>query len=282
MKFINEGALVYIPDGKPFEEAVKRTTHMGIGAHQDDLEIMACHGILECFGRNDRWFSGVIVTNGSGSARSGLYENYTDEDMQKVRKTEQKKAAFTGEYGSAVLLDYPSSKIKTSNNTGPKEEIKELIELAAPEIVYTHNLADKHDTHISVTLRTIAAIRELPEGKRPLRLYGCEVWRDLDWLLDEDKIKFDVSMHQNISASLVGVFDSQIIGGKRYDLATAGRRLSNATYSESHAVDDSSSLIYAMDLTPLITNVDYDINDYIQEYVKRFSNDISSKISKFL
>jgi len=282
MKFNNNGAEVYIPDGKPFEEAVKRTTHMGIGAHQDDLEIMAYHGILECFGRNDRWFSGVIVTNGSGSARSGLYENYTDEDMQKVRKIEQKKAALIGEYGAAVLLDYSSSKIKNSNYVESKEEIKELIELAAPEIVYTHNLADKHDTHVSVALRTIAAIRELPERKRPLRLYGCEVWRNLDWLLDEDKVKFDVSTHQNISASLVGVFDSQIIGGKRYDLATAGRRLSNATYSESHAIDASSSLIYAMDLTPLITNVNYDINDYIQEYVQRFSDDISSKISKFL
>ena len=31
--------------------AVAKTTHMAIGAHQDDIEIMAYHGVLECFGR---------------------------------------------------------------------------------------------------------------------------------------------------------------------------------------------------------------------------------------
>ena len=68
MKFKNETAQIFIPDGLPAAEALARTTHLAIGAHQDDLEIMAIDGILQCFQRQDRWFSGVVVTNGRGSA----------------------------------------------------------------------------------------------------------------------------------------------------------------------------------------------------------------------
>ena len=66
------------------------------------------------------------------------------------------------------------------------------------------------------------------------------MWRDLDWLMDADKVVFDVSAHENLQAALLGVFDSQICGGKRYDLATMGRRRANATYFASHGVDVST------------------------------------------
>jgi len=70
----------------------------------------------------------------------------------------------------------------------------------------------------------IAALREMPADHRPKKVYGCEVWRDLDWMVDSDKVVFAVDGHENIQNSLVGVFDSQIAGGKRYDLATQARR----------------------------------------------------------
>ena len=66
MAFHLDTAEVFVPDGVPAEEALARSTHVAVGAHQDDLEIMAFAGILECFGRDDRWFTGVVVTNGSG------------------------------------------------------------------------------------------------------------------------------------------------------------------------------------------------------------------------
>ena len=84
MKFYLETAEVFVPDGLPAAEALARTTHMAVGAHQDDLEIMAFAGILECFQREDKWFTGVVVTNGSGSPRDDLYKDYTDEEMQVV------------------------------------------------------------------------------------------------------------------------------------------------------------------------------------------------------
>ena len=52
---LNSNADFFAPDRKPLKEALGRTTHLAIGAHSDDLEIMAYHGIAECFGRSDRW-----------------------------------------------------------------------------------------------------------------------------------------------------------------------------------------------------------------------------------
>ena len=96
MNFKLKSAQLYIPDGLPQAEALARTTHMGIGAHQDDLEIMAIDGILKCFQQDDKWFTGVVVTDGRGSPRSGLYANYSDDQMQQVRVKEQIKAAVVG------------------------------------------------------------------------------------------------------------------------------------------------------------------------------------------
>jgi len=280
MDLHNPSAEIYVPDGSPVDIALSRTTHMSIAAHQDDIEIMAFHGILECFGKSDKHFTGITATNGSGSPRDGLYANYTDDDMQKVRRKEQKKAAFLGEYSAHVFLDYTSGAVKASANTEVIDDLKKVIRAAGPQVIYTHNLADKHDTHVATALRVIEAIRELPKEARPQRLYGCEVWRSLDWLNDDDKVVFNVEAHENLAMSLVGVFDSQICGGKRYDLATMGRRRANASYFASHGVDESTSLIYGLDLTPLIANERLDISEYLGGFLSRFAREVSSRIAK--
>ena len=280
MKFHHETAEIFVPDGSPEEAALARTTHMCIAAHQDDIEIMAYHGVLECFGHPDRGFLGVVVTNGSGSPRDDLYAHYTDEDMQKVRRVEQKKAAYVGEYCAQVFLDYPSSAVKDRGNPQVVKEIQSAVAAARPRVVYTHNLADKHDTHVAVVLRVIQALRGLPAEARPEKVYGCEVWRSLDWMHDREKVIFDVQAHENLAAALVGVFDSQICGGKRYDLATMGRRRANASYLESHGTDDSTALTFAMDLSPLIADPGLSLADYARGFVIRFAEDVSSKINK--
>ncbi len=278
----NPNAEIFVPDGKPVEEALARTTHMGVGAHPDDIEIMAFHGILECFGKPDKWFTAVVVTNGAGSPRVDLYENYTDEQMVEVRRAEQKKAAAVGEYAAAVLLQWSSSETKDPSNRAVVDDLKDVISAARPEVIYCHNLADKHDTHVASALRLIQALRELPEDARPKQLIACEVWRDLDWLLDEEKVAMDVSAHENLQASLLGIFDSQICGGKRYDLATMGRRRANATYWESHGVDIATHMIFGMDLTPLMNDPNLDPNEYVQERIRRFAEDVAERIKKLL
>ena len=198
----------------------------------------------------------------------------------RIRDVEQKKAAIIGDYAAQVLLDYPSSAVKDGANRDTVEDLTQLFERAKPEIVYTHNLADKHDTHVGVTLKVLKAIRALPGSQQPQNLYGCEVWRDLDWMVDSDKVSFDVSALENLQLALLGVFDSQISGGKRYDLATMGRRRANATYYASHATDIASGMAFAMDLTPLIKDPSMDIKAYIQGYMDRFTNDIKRETWK--
>ena len=280
MRFHLDTTEIYVPDGLPVEQALARTTHLAISAHQDDIEIMAAGPILECFQREDLWFTGVVVTDGRGSPRDDIYKNFTDEEMHTVRMKEQKKAAVVGEFAAQVLLDYPSKIIKNAGNTQPVEDITAILRASRPKAVYTHNLADKHDTHVAVAQRVIAAIRALPAAERPEKLYGCEVWRNLDWLVDSDKVTFDLSTHENLQAALLGVFDSQIAGGKRYDLASMGRRKANATYHESHGTDATQGLSFGMDLTPLIQNDHLDIRAYIQDYIARFSRDVIDRLER--
>jgi hypothetical protein len=101
-------------------------------------------------------------------------------------------------------------------------------------------------------------------------------------MLDSEKIIMDVSGRDNLAAALSGVFDSQISGGKRYDLATLGRRAANATFFESHSTDKSSQVIFGIDLTPLAADETLDIGDYACGFIQRFEQDVRQRIGKRL
>jgi LmbE family N-acetylglucosaminyl deacetylase len=279
VQFHNPTADLFVPDNLAPAEALARTTHLCISAHQDDIEIMAYHGVAECFARSDRWFTGVVVTNGAGSPRSGIYANYTDAEMQKVRVLEQRKAAYVGEYACQIQLGFTSAQVKDARSPAVVEDLRQILLAAQPEYVYLHNLADKHDTHVGVALRSIAALRTLTPDARPRKVYGCEVWRDLDWLMDDDKQLLPASARSNIAAALVGVFDSQVTGGKRYDLATAGRRLAHATYYAAHGTDQESALNFAMNLTPLVEDPQLDIATYVLGFIDRFRADVAARLT---
>ena len=272
--------VVYIPDGLEEEEALKRTTHLCIAAHEDDIEFMAFAPIAECFGKKEKWFCGVVTTDGAGSPRSGIYSNYTDEDMKTIRIEEQKKAAHIGGYGAQILLGYSSKEVKDKNNKAVVDDYVEILKATKPQFVYIHNLADKHETHVATAVKAIAALRKLPPEEQPEKVYGCEVWRNLDWLNDDEKVFLDCSRYSNLGRALSSVFDSQISGGKRYDLAAEGRRLANATFSESHACDAYTGLNYAMDLTPLIKDKSSDVADFVCGHIQRFENSVKALIGK--
>ncbi len=280
MKLHNSTARLFVPDQTA--DPIARITHLGIGAHQDDLEFMAYHGILACALSTDKWFGGVTCTDGAGSSRTGDYAHFTDAEMQQVRIREQEAAAVVGNYGAMIQLGYPSSAVKSPTDPSLKNDLLQILDAARPQAVYTHNPADKHDTHIGVFAATIQALREMPAANRPKEVFGCEVWRGLDWMMDSEKVVQDVSPHENLAAALNGVFDSQIAGGKRYDLATLGRRRANATYFESHASDDSESIAFAMDLAPLVADPSLDIVDYVLGFIRRFENDVRTKLTKRL
>jgi len=280
MKFHLDTAEIFVPDALPVEQALARTTYLCISAHQDDIEIMAAQPIIECFQQKDKWFTGVVVTDGRGSPRDKVYKDYSDEEMRLVRFKEQRKAAIVGEYAAQVMLDFPSKIIKDASRVEPVEDIMVLIRATKPQVIYTHNLADKHDTHLAVALRVIEALRRLEQAERPARLVGCEVWRALDWMVDADKVQMNVSDHENLQFALLGIFDSQIAGGKRYDLASMGRRRANATYFESHGVDATTGLSYAMDMSPLMSDATKDPAAFAQDFIQRFAQDVNERIRR--
>ena len=124
-----EVADVFVPDGsRDARAALGRTTHLAIGAHQDDLEFMAAHGVVECFQNSARWFTGVVVTDGAGSARDFEYKAYTNEQMMAVRQLEQRKAAFVGEYSAMLQLGHPSSVVKNAAAPGVVDDLVEHLE----------------------------------------------------------------------------------------------------------------------------------------------------------
>ena len=280
MKFHNNSAEIFLPTKPKSNKLLRETTHLAIAAHPDDLEMMASSSILKCMHESDQGFTGVVVTDGRNSPRGGKYGDYSDEEIRQVRRKEQKKAAVVGEYKALIMLDYRSGELKNLQSRDVIDDLQTILLRCRPEVVFTHNLADKHDTHVAVALRTIQAIRGLQEEERPEQLFGCEIWRDLDWLLDQDKQIFDTSSHQNLQLALIGVFDSQIEGGKRYDLAGISRRQAHGTFYESHNLTKMGSLAFGIDLTPLIKNENLDISSYICGYIERFENDVKDRISR--
>ena len=281
MNFSNSTATTFIPSDESERSALSRITHLGIGAHQDDLEFMAFHGIEACYRQTDKWFGGVTCTNGAGSARSGLYKDYSDEEMCQIRRREQDHAAVVGDYAAMVQLDYPSHAIKDPSNGAPVEDLLSVLKATTPDLVYTHNPADKHSTHVAVAANVLKALRALPSEERPKKVLGCEVWRGLDWMLDSDKTTLDVSRRPNLATAIGGIFDSQIAGGKRYDLAVDGRRIANATFYDSHSVDDAEKLWFAMDLTPLVEDPGLDPLEFTISFIQRFEKDVSGALGKY-
>lgn len=278
--FSQAGADVFVPDGSSIEDALARTTHLGIAAHADDLEFFAWHGISACFGSADSWFTGIVMTDGAGSPRTGRYAGFTEQQMVEARRAEQRAAAVIGEYSAVVQLAHPSAAIKDATNATPVEELAVLLERMRPQVVYLHNPADRHDTHIACFLRSLAALRIQPKERRPSKVYGCEVWRDLDWLVDDAKIALPAGDRPHIQAALAGVFDTQISGGKRYDLAVAGRRLAHATFHDSHTVDAATGLTFAMDLTPLVHDESLDPVAFTIAHVKRLADDVWARFTR--
>lgn len=279
---LNPRARLMIPDGLAAPEALRRTTHLGIGAHQDDLEFMAFHGILACYGQKDRWFGGVTITDGRGSSRAGKFQDWTDDQIAAERIREQDAAAVIGQYAFMAQLGHPSKSVRDARETVVRDDLFRILEATRPEVVYLHNLADKHDTHVGCALRCLEALRRLPKADRPQKVYGCEVWRDLDWLVDSEKTPMPVSARPELARTLNEVFATQIAGGKRYDLAVIGRRTANATFSQAHATDQESAMQWAMDLTPLVQDESLDPIAYATGFIDRLKTDVTNRLRQSL
>lgn len=282
MNFSQPRADIYAPSGEDPLSALARVTHLCIAAHQDDIEILAYDAICDCLDDpQHKAFAGVVVTDGGGSPRTGSYATCTDEQMKDIRRQEQRAAARLGNYAIQLQLAHPSADVKRPPAPALATDLAAIFSHCAPEVVYLHNPADKHDTHVAVFLRTLETLRALPADRRPRRVLGGEVWRDLDWLVDTDKVALDSGRRPELALALLQVFDSQVTGGKRYDLAAAGRRLAHATFHTSHATDRLQGITWAMDLTPLVNDPALDVAAFTLAHLEHLRADVFNRITRF-
>lgn len=264
---LNPQADFYVPDSTSLPAAMKRTTHLWVGAHQDDGELAGLHGILECYRSRTKWFSCVTCTDGG--------------KIKEIRQQEQRDAGDLGKYGSVIQLNYLSSTIKDSKDKKVIRDLTEIVQRTTPSIIYTHNIADKHDTHVAVALSLVGALREMHPKYHPQKLYGVEIWRGLDWLPDDKKVVLDVSKNERLAKKLIQAHTSQV-EGKRYDLANLGRQRANATYLNTHQTDDMKRVMYAMDLTPIIRgNHPFSLEAFVTGHALAFEASLRTKIMKY-
>ncbi len=254
-------------------------TDLCIAAHQDDSEIMAYHPILKGYQAPNRSFGTVILTDGASSPRTGDYAACSDEEMRRIRIREQKEAAIIGRYAFLGLLGHSSRTVKDPADETVVRELADLLLRLRPRFVYTHNFADKHDTHAAAALRTLTALRSVRDEYRPEQFILLEVWRGLDWLCDEDKLLMDTAGEPDLALRLLSVYRSQIQGGKDYGKAAIGRRFANATFLESHSTDSFSSCSYGLDATELIGS-DVSPQDFILGRIDRFASEVSDRLSR--
>lgn len=261
---------IFAPGGGDWRVALRSATHLGVGAHADDLEFMAFHGIEECR-RGGGQFAGVVLTDGAGSVGAAA-------DLREARRREQQEAAKIGGYAVVIQLGLTSTQLKDANDGAARALLEEIFQHAQPHVVYAHNPADRHDTHVAACLRVIDALRALPADRRPRKVYGCEVWRDLDWLTDGDRVRLDCGNDEKFAAALNAVFQSQIDGGKRYDLAVLGRRRAHATFDDAHRADEASMVTLAMDLTLLVSDPAMSVEDFTLAAMNRFRSDVRDRL----
>ena len=272
---LNKG-IIYLPK----KRKVEPVKYLCLCAHQDDNEIMAVDGILKGYRSKKFSFALAVTADGAGSARTGKFKDYTDEMMKKVRIEEQKAASEIGRYHSLYLLNYSSSEIKDVNNDDIVNDYINIIKELKPQVIYTHSVLDKHPTHVGVALKVIKAVRSLPKNEQPKLFYGCEVWRDLDWISDDKKVGFDLSRNEKLQKQLLNVFQSQIAGGKEYTKASMGRRYANATYFKSHSVDSYKMISFAISYEPLLKNPNLSIKAFALSFVDDLRYDIEEKIKE--
>lgn len=245
---------------------------LAVSAHKDDMEMFAFDGIVRA-ARGEGGFVGVVLTDGGQCPRAPQFAGVSDEDMAQLRTAEQKRAAEAGGYSALYLFEQTSSAVK-KRDKALVDGVTEILEsLPRLDVLYTHNPFDRHPTHVGAFCVAMDAVRRLPDDKKPLKIYGCEVWRDLDWLPDEVKVEFDVSGEENFAAELMSSFVTQN-AVKRYDIAALARRKAHATFGRSHEGDTSTGLIYAVDMTSLAYGDDADTEAFVRDILARFDGDL--------
>ncbi len=259
-------------------KSANTTNLLAISAHQDDIEIMAMDGILRAYGSKKYAFYAAVVGDGANCLKAGKYSEVSDKEMIEARNQEQLRASQIGEYSKLYFLKHAHSEIEQEENESIIKELQKLILEVKPEIVYTHNIFDKNPHHVKITQLVIDAINGLNIDDRPRLLYGCEIFRSLDWLPDKYKITFDLSDNKELQQRLVNVYDTRVEQSRNYTKAVMGRKLANAAFVSSNcATDEDKMYWYGINLTPVIQK-NISLNEYCIKILNDFNRELLTNI----
>lgn len=247
--------------------------YLAVSAHKDDMEMFAFDGIVKAYGKNA--FAGVVLTDGGACPRAEQFKDVSDDDMAELRTVEQKRAAEKGGYAALWLFEKTSAEIKARSRDIVEQLAAIMRRYPRLDVLYLHNPFDRHPTHVAACLVALDAVNLLNDDEKPRKIYGCEVWRDLDWVADEDKVVFDVSGYETLASDLMSVFVTQN-AVKRYDIAALARRRANATFCQSHEGDKAQSLIYALDMTEIAHGTD--VEAFAGRIFDDFKNSLHVKV----
>ena len=274
MKFSKPTPRYSSPTVWPTTTPSARVTHLGIGAHQDDLEIMAFHGIQKCFTSKELWFGAVTSTDGAGSPRAGEYAAWSDADMAALRRREQEKAAVLGNYGALVQLNYTSAEVKDVGTGRLKADLVKILKLCRPR----SSTRDPGRRARHARGRRLHGARGHARA-RPGRTPDDGLQRGLARpRLDGRRGQgphYDISRREALSIGLIGVYDSQVEGGKRSTWIPAGAGPTPATSMARN--DEADELWFAMDLTPLVRDAKLDVGRCVLGHIDKFQASVDQE-----
>ena len=274
MKFSQPRAESHLPARGDFASTLASTTHLGIGAHADDLEIMAFPGICACRGQKNLRFTGIVATDGAGSP-----SKLSGPELLQTRLQEQNQAADLGGYAAVIQLAHSSAAVRGAGRQALTTDLLPILQATKPKILYLHNPADRHETHLAVLLACLDALRQLPPPDRPAEIYGCEVWGDLDWVPADKVVRLPCPAPADFGPSLLRVFRSQV-DGKRYDLAAAGRRRAQATFADAYTPDQAEEVVLALNLKPLVENSTLTLAEFVSALTGEFQKQTLDRIRR--
>ena len=240
-----------------------------IGAHQDDLEFMACSFIF------DKSFGGIVCTDGRSSVRGGEFAQYTDQEISNIRLQEQEQAAVIGEYDFISQYCFESKMLKEASTKRNElvDRMSEDILRIKPRYLVTHNPFDRHATHRIVFKCVLQALANLKNDFVPEFFWGGELWGGLDWIPESHRrIRYISSEQEKAMRDLAEVFSSQISDAKNYANAVLGRKLSNATFLDPYSRDQESFCELFLCQNELIGERSIDLEQYCENILSSFKN----------
>ena len=69
-------------------------------------------------------------------------------------------------------------------------------------------------------------------------------------------------------------------GGKRYDLAAAGRRKAQATFADAYSPDQAQEVVLALNLLPLLEHGAPSLQDFVSGLINEFRQQTTERIQK--